>query len=145
MLSNLMYYPLPRLQTLMTLSQSKFKGENCITNTFLFHNLNWSSCLSSPKNCSYFLPPPSVYTAASRPFHYVHSCLKQFFHYPKNTRPTYLDHIRQNDPHLTFVYFSAFSFTAPSVKREPQGKPNCLLFSKASSFILQSGLCECCS
>ena len=98
---NLMHYPLPRLQTLMTLSKSKFKSENWITHAFLSHNSNWFSCFLSPKD---FLHSLSTMQPVG------HFTVSPF------ARPTYLDCIRQNDSHLTLAYFSGFSFTVPSVK-----------------------------
>lgn len=119
---------LPRFQTLMIMSEYKFKSENCIAHAFSSHNSNWFSCLLSPKYCSHFLPLPSFTTAASGSRHHVHFCLKQRFPIIQRLQNPDAFIVSFKKPsYLTLAYFSAFSFTIPSFKLESQGQPNLCL------------------
>lgn len=129
---------LPKFQTLMTMSEYKFKSENCIAHAVSSHNSYWFSCLLSPKYCSHFLPLPSVSIAASGPCHHVHSCLKQRFPIIQRLQsPDAFIVSFKKLSYLTLAYFSAFSFIIPSFKWESQGQANLCL--KISCFILQIG------
>lgn len=128
-----------RLQVLMILTKSKFKSEKCITHTFSSHNSNWSSSVLSPKNCIHFLPPFFIYTAASRPFHYVCFCLKQSF--PTIQRIHISDTFTYNTKQLSSdIFLSLHPHSNWSLKENLT-----LLFLKASCFISRSGLCKYCS
>lgn len=114
MISILMYYPLPHGDYTAWWSRLNRnpRGRNCPTYTLASLNSNWSQP-SFSKNPHPLPPSPFLYTAASRPFHYV-------------LYPT-IQRIWISDTFTIWCKASLlwpFPVPTPPFKLEPQGNPN---------------------